>query len=185
MSAPTSPLEPYATYLRRLPFVRDVRVADDAHVDIATTEATHHLEVDYQPSRLDRLGADEAVMRHRGRRPWILLAGAIGADAATRLEVADAMFVDLAGNCRIVLDDRHFAFDGDGLPDIFTVNWAQQNTLLSNIGAGFFADVTDNLPRDADYSRGLVYGDFDGDGDLDVFVVGTSADRIYLNETPK
>ena len=76
-------------------------------------------------------------------------------------------------------------FDGDGLPDIFTVNWAQQNTLLSNIGAGFFADVTDNLPRDADYSRGLVYGDFDGDGDLDVFVVGTSADRIYLNETPK
>ncbi len=75
--------------------------------------------------------------------------------------------------------------DGDGLPDILTVNWGQQNSLLLNAGAAFFDNFTDQLPRDTDYNYGVAMGDFDLDGDTDVFTFGTSVDRIYLNDTPK
>ena len=75
-------------------------------------------------------------------------------------------------------------YDKDGMPDVVTANYNQKNNLLLNIGSGFFENFTDNLPNEVDYSRFVLSGDTDGDGDLDLIFLGTGADRIYLNETP-
>ena len=75
--------------------------------------------------------------------------------------------------------------DFDGYPDIVTANWNQQNVLMLNQGAGSFANFTAQMPPDADYSRDIIMGDFDGDGRTDVFVCNAGQNRIYWNETPK
>merc|ERR1712226_1698036 len=62
-------------------------------------------------------------------------------------------------------------YDGDGDLDLFVVNSGQANNLYINNGFGFgklsdgSAIVTDSFD-----SRSAVWGDYDGDGDLDLFV---------------
>lgn len=73
-------------------------------------------------------------------------------------------------------------FDNDGWPDLFMVNghiypqlkdasYAQRRLLYRNVGSGQFREVTgpDGLAAKKS-SRGLAVGDFDNDGDVDVFI---------------
>jgi tetratricopeptide (TPR) repeat protein len=63
-------------------------------------------------------------------------------------------------------------FDNDGLPDI-AIAMSDRVVLFRNIGGGKFADVTQAakiVPMN--HPSGLIFVDYDHDGDLDLFVTG-------------
>ena len=94
-----------------------------------------------------------------------------------------------------------FDFDNDGLLDVFIANghtldnielfdatssYAQRNQLFSNLGDGRFAEVTQLLGPGlaiTSVSRGAIFGDYDNDGDVDIFVVNsTKRANLLRNE---
>jgi VCBS repeat protein len=61
--------------------------------------------------------------------------------------------------------------DGDGWPDLYLANEFGTNTLLRNRGDGTFEDVTEWAGAgDPGAGMGVAWGDYDGDGDFDIFV---------------
>lgn len=64
-------------------------------------------------------------------------------------------------------------YDQDGLPDIFTSNHVNPNRLYHNNGNGTFADMatSTNIAGPTDVFA-CSWADFDGDGDMDVFLSG-------------
>lgn len=63
-------------------------------------------------------------------------------------------------------------FDNDGLPDV-AIAMSDRVLLFRNIGGGRFADVTEAariVP--VNHPSGLIFVDYDHDGDLDLFVTG-------------
>ena len=85
-------------------------------------------------------------------------------------------------------------YDGDGSPDMFITNrplWYTgsdaTNHLFHNQGDGSFTDATVSPMDDGGYGQGVAWGDFDGDGDLDVYQsnmpVGSDApNRLFRND---
>ncbi len=89
-----------------------------------------------------------------------------------------------------------FDYDGDGYQDIFAANghvldnveevgqtgtYPQRNLLLRNLGNGSFVDVSDQTGPGMQLikvSRGVALGDYDNDGDVDIFINN-------LNQTPE
>ena len=79
-------------------------------------------------------------------------------------------------------------FDNDGDKDLFVANghvypiveaadtgetYAQQNNLYANVGSGHFQEVSANAGSGLQVrkvSRGASFGDYDNDGDIDIFV---------------
>ncbi len=63
-------------------------------------------------------------------------------------------------------------FDNDGLTDVFLTNVEGDNRLLKNTGENF-EDITEKsgIKKDGKWATSAGFGDFDGDGDLDIFVV--------------
>ena len=59
-------------------------------------------------------------------------------------------------------------YNNDGYPDIYVGNYHGDNRLYTNDGAGGF---TRSLMRGnvGYYPQDVIWGDFDGDGDLDIF----------------
>ncbi|MCD6334547.1 MAG: VCBS repeat-containing protein [Candidatus Latescibacteria bacterium] len=75
-------------------------------------------------------------------------------------------------------------YDGDGFPDLYVVNTGQTNSLYRNLGDGHFEDVSSASGTD-DRGRGTAaaWGDFDLDGNLDLYVVNEgSANVLYRNQ---
>jgi enediyne biosynthesis protein E4 len=83
-------------------------------------------------------------------------------------------------------------YDGDGLIDIYFLNGAPlpgctaettpRNALYRNLGECRFADVTEQAGvGDPGYALGVVAGDYDNDGDLDLFVNNYGPDVLYRN----
>jgi hypothetical protein len=66
-------------------------------------------------------------------------------------------------------------YDNDGWPDIFVSNWGE-NRLYRNNRDGTFTDVADKagvaLNDPVAWHTGATWGDYDGDGRLDLFVAG-------------
>ena len=60
-------------------------------------------------------------------------------------------------------------YDGDGLPDLYVLNYGA-NALYRNLGEGTFAEVKLGV-EDPSWSVGGAFLDFDHDGDLDLYVV--------------
>ena len=120
--------------------------------------------------------------------------------------VGPPLWVDIAppggrdGNSRAVA----FAdYDGDGRQDFFLANrpvWFNEadatNHLLHNTGPAptdtdsvAFRDVTPPVMADGSYTNGLAWGDFDGDGDLDLYQANMyvnpdypAPNRLYRND---
>ena len=82
---------------------------------------------------------------------------------------------------------RFFDYNNDGLFDLFVANghvypqvdeintgspYRQPNQLFANMGKGRFQQITSGNALDTEYvSRGSAFGDYDNDGDWDIFVV--------------
>ncbi len=81
-------------------------------------------------------------------------------------------------------------FDGDGDLDLYFANWMIPNTLMRNDGDFQFTDVTASAGV-GDAGQGIegVFGDYDGDGWLDIYVSNytgypdpdTNYNRLYHN----
>ncbi len=114
-----------------------------------------------------------------------------------------AFFSDVSFDARIGLESFNFLawgtaffdYDNDGDKDLFVANghlfpqldkadwgvsYAQTNQLFENLGDGTFDEVSE-LSGDGllikKVSRGASFGDYDNDGDIDIFV-------LNLNDTP-
>jgi len=86
-----------------------------------------------------------------------------------------------------------FDYDNDGYPDIFLTNGAEQpslkksdsryfNRLYRNRGDWTFEDVTEKAGlKGHGYSFGVAAGDFDNDGNEDLFVTGMQGSTLYRN----
>ena len=83
--------------------------------------------------------------------------------------------------------------DTDGLLDIYLVNSGRlpglssapeaANALYRNLGDGTFADISEaSGTGDTGYGMGVAVGDFDSDGDADLYVTNFGANRLYRNE---
>jgi hypothetical protein len=82
-----------------------------------------------------------------------------------------------------------FDYDNDGYVDIFVANgnahheFSEEDVLLRNDGTGKFDDVS---TRSGDYfktkhvGRGATFGDYDNDGDLDIFIVNLNSEAKLL-----
>ncbi len=86
-----------------------------------------------------------------------------------------------------------FDFDNDGYPDIYLANGAEQpslqktdpkyfNRLYRNRGNGTFEDVTEKAGVAGNgYSIGVAAGDYDNDGNEDLFVTGVRGNTLFHN----
>ena len=88
-----------------------------------------------------------------------------------------------------------FDYDGDGWPDLYfcqggsliegtfsTTPDSPTDRLFRNLGNGRFQDVTAQSGLgDRNYSQGCAAGDFDNDGDADLFVANFGANAFYRN----
>ena len=85
-----------------------------------------------------------------------------------------------------------FDYDGDGDLDIYLVNGAVQtgggqdqtphNVLYRNNGDNTFTDVTDKAGVGSrTYGTGATVGDYDNDGDIDLYVTNFGEDQLYRN----
>jgi hypothetical protein len=82
-------------------------------------------------------------------------------------------------------------YDNDGDPDLFVVSWwGELNALFRNDGAGAFTRITSGAPvTSGTYSEGCAWVDYDGDGDLDLYVANsgngtpeTRGNALYRND---
>ena len=85
-------------------------------------------------------------------------------------------------------------FDNDGWLDVYAVNGATMpglqktgpehwNRLFRNDGKGNFTDVTQKAGVAGwGYDLGVVTGDYDNDGDADIFVAGLRRNTLFRNE---
>ncbi|MEO0899149.1 MAG: FG-GAP-like repeat-containing protein [Bacteroidota bacterium] len=72
-------------------------------------------------------------------------------------------------------------YDEDGDPDLFVSN--DQNTpnlLYRNDGNGIFTSVLESTFADSSYSSGSSWGDYDNDGDFDLFVANNADSYNFL-----
>ncbi|MFH1264481.1 MAG: CRTAC1 family protein [Planctomycetota bacterium] len=141
--------------------------------------------------------------------PWAVVAGLAWVSAAVRAEgpivlrnVDDRTAVTFrhtdgsAGKLHIVETVASglatFDYDGDGLIDIYFLNGAPlegtkvdvppKNHLYRNLGDFRFAHVTDQAGMgDTGYGLGVAVGDYDADGDADLYVSNFGPNVMYRN----
>ncbi|NOT61339.1 MAG: tetratricopeptide repeat protein [Acidobacteria bacterium] len=87
-----------------------------------------------------------------------------------------------------------FDYDNDGWTDIYFVNGAELpalektdspfwNRLFRNNHDGTFSDVTEKAGvKGAGFAMGAAVGDYDNDGDQDLFVAGVHRNQLFRNE---
>jgi len=100
---------------------------------------------------------------------------------ASGISVASGQFVGWSSS---FLD-----FDNDADPDLFKTNgelkhlYGQEDQIFENLGNGLFKDVSVTLSGyfEEEYvGRGACIGDYDNDGDLDIFIVNLNSESRFL-----
>lgn len=80
---------------------------------------------------------------------------------------------------------------GDGRPDLFVNNHRQKPSIYLNNGNGTFVDVADTVDVSGTFAanpsldtHGAAWGDFDNDGDQDLFITGgpRTASKFFVNQ---
>ncbi len=95
--------------------------------------------------------------------------------------------VDVNGQGACFLD-----YDGDGFLDIYLANGSSRSLdrageppndyLLQNQGDGTFANVTKSVGLgDTNWSSGCTVGDYDNDGDADLYLTNYGSNKLYRN----
>ncbi len=73
-------------------------------------------------------------------------------------------------------------YDNDGDLDLFVANYDQNNSLYQNNSDGTFTKIMDaTITNHLGYSLGCSWGDYDNDGDLDLFVANAVGNLLYQN----
>ncbi|MFQ5824499.1 MAG: FG-GAP-like repeat-containing protein, partial [bacterium] len=74
-------------------------------------------------------------------------------------------------------------YDNDGDLDLFVANWNNENNFLyANNGDGTFTRITTGtIVNDGGNSTGCIWGDYDNDGYLDLFVANEGNNFLYAN----
>ncbi len=74
--------------------------------------------------------------------------------------------------------------DGDGDFDLYVVNLGGANSLFRNDGPRRLGDVARNAGVDdaEGFGMGASFADYDGDGDLDLYVTNRGPNRLYRNK---
>ncbi len=106
----------------------------------------------------------------------------------TFVDVTTASGVDSAFGAGLGVSTSDF--NGDGWPDFYVANDEGANLLWSNQGNGTFSDealfggCAVNAEGKPEASMGVAVGDFDGDGDDDVFLTHLSGETntLYVND---
>jgi len=76
-------------------------------------------------------------------------------------------------------------FDRDGRPDLIVTNDFGLKNLYRNVDGKRFEDVTKKLGvEDRAYGMSAAWGDFDGDGRMDLYTTGTYTQWGFLHEYP-
>ena len=104
-------------------------------------------------------------------------------------------FVDVSSAAGVASSSPSFSalwvdYDQDGLLDLYVANYfvsgySRVNQLYRNGGDGTFVDVAQSAGvADGSNSYGAAWGDYDGDGDPDLYVANYSsmANALYRNE---
>jgi hypothetical protein len=74
-------------------------------------------------------------------------------------------------------------YDGDGDEDLYVSNNSTANRLLRNNGGGDFTDVSDPMTTgDVGYGHCATWGDYDNDGDPDLYLVNGGPNRLFRND---
>lgn len=113
----------------------------------------------------------------------------------TFTDVTDIAHLGESSFLKLAFGTKFFDADNDGDLDLFVANghlhptdsdtleYAQTNQLFQNTGNSFFLDIS---PQSGDYfsmkqvSRGAAFGDYDNDGDTDIFVVNLNQEGVLL-----
>ena len=132
----------------------------------------------------------------RSPEPVTVVAEAQNREPDTRLATTTITFTDVAGAAGVdfhhTRDDSRFNigggaaagdYNGDGLLDIYVTNSAGANALYLNNGDGTFTDVAEAAGVDDPTGHGnsAGWGDYDNDGDLDLFVSSFGASKLFRN----
>jgi hypothetical protein len=155
--------------------------------------------MDSDPSRVPRRGAEEARTSFCIYKGIPVFCGPLGQvplqDALYRND-GEGRFTDVTRESGVFLEKPRYAlgvvvadYDNDGKQDIYVANDSVQNTLWRNQGDGRFVDVgvgtlcALNADGRAQAGMGTAFGDYNGDGWIDLIVTNFAHDlnTLYRN----
>jgi len=139
------------------PWSGSIAIADydrDGFLDVYVARMGDHEKTAPQPNYSARNGLPNLLLRNRGD--------------GTFVEVAESAGVDSRGwDLAAAWGD----YDGDGWPDLYVANEFGDNAFYRNRGDGTFVErARDAGVTDGGAGMGVTWGDYDADGDLDLFV---------------
>lgn len=143
-----------------------------------SSKTCSHLGIRVQCGPRGLPGERDWFFRNKGNGTFEEVPAAIGTSDPNKYFGLGAIFTD---------------YDNDGWPDLYVANDSSPNYLYRNLGRGRFEDVSFESGTSYGFngqelgSMGVASGDYDNDGDLDLFVTNfeTEPNSLYRNQGDK